>query len=273
MMRRIALMGLLMLVFGAGEVAAQTCSLTVTTLSFGSSYTGAVLNGTAIGTVTCAGGWNIPMYAGAGAGATETIRYMTGPNGVELSYRLYTDSQRTNNWDTTTGHEATGTGNATVTVYGQIPSGQIVPTGTYTDTMTTATTHFTVTATITANSSISATKLSFGIYRGALINSTSTITVNCTTLAPFNIGLNAGTATGATVTTRKMTGSNSGTLGYSMYRDSGRTLNWGNTVGTDTLSASGTGSAVQYTVYGRIPAGTVPAPGSYADTIIATLTY
>ena len=203
MMRRLALMGLILLAFGVQKAAAQTCTLSVTTLNFG-TYTGAALDGTATGTVTCAGGWDIPMYTGAGVGATETVRYMTGSNGVELSYKLFTDSARTNNWGDTTGNEDTGTGNANVTVYGLVPNGQVVPPGTYTDTMTTATTHFTVQAVITGSCTISATNLSFGTYTGALINATSAVTANCTDLMPFNIGLSAGNGSGATVTTRKM---------------------------------------------------------------------
>jgi spore coat protein U-like protein len=263
---------LLLLAFGVQKAAAQTCSLTVTTLNFG-TYTGTLLNGTATGKVTCAGSWDIPMYTGTGAGATETIRYMTGPNGVELSYKLFTDAARTNNWGDTTGNEDTGTGNTNVTVYGQIAANQAVPPGTYTDTMTTATATFSITAVITAACSISATNLTFGNYTGALINATSTVTVNCTNLAPFNIGLNAGNGSGATVTTRKMTGPASATLGYSLFRDSGHTLNWGNTVGTDTLQETGTGSAVPYIVYGQVPASQFPATGAYTDTIVATVTY
>ena len=70
-----------------------------------------------------------------------------------------------------------------------------------------------------------------------------------------------------------MTGPGAATLRYSMFRDSGRTLNWGNTVGTDTLAATGTGNAVQYTVYGQLPAAQVTTQGAYTDTIIATVTY
>lgn len=272
MMRRLVPIVLLMLAFSAQKAAAQTCTLSVTTLNFG-TYTGAVLNGTATGKVTCAGTWNIPLYTGTGAGATETVRYMTGPNGVELSYKLFTDAARSNNWGDTAGNEDTGTGNATVTVYGQVSANQIVPPGTYTDTMSTATTSFPVTVVIAGSCTISASNLTFGTYTGALIKATSTITTNCTDLLPFNIGLSAGNGSGATVTTRKMTGPGAATLGYSMFRDSGHTLNWGNTVGTDTLSGTGTGSTVLYTVYGQLPAAQVTTQGAYTDTIIATITY
>jgi spore coat protein U-like protein len=266
-------MVLLILAFCAQKAAAQDCSLTISTLNFGTYTSTAALNGTATGQVTCAGSWNIVMNTGAGAGATETTRYMTALGGAKLSYKLFTNAARTNNWGNTTNSELTGTGNTTITVYGQIAANQTVAPGTYTDTMTTATTSFTVTAFIQASCSISANTLSFGIYVGTLINASTPLTVTCTNKTVFAVGLNAGTATGATVTTRKMKGTGTATLGYSLFRDSGRTLNWGDTVGTDTLQATATGYATQYTVYGRIPAGTVPAASSYTDTITATVTY
>jgi len=266
MIRKLTVMVLLIVAFGVQRAAAQACTLSVTNLNFG-TYTGTLINSNAIGTVTCNGSWNIPMYTGTGAGATETTRYMTGPNGAELSYRLFTNASHTTNWGNTSGNEVTGSGNATVTVYGQLAASQVVPPGTYVDTMTTATTTFQVTAVITATCTMSATALSFGIDK------TSAITVTCTNLTPFSIGLSVGNGAGSTVTTRKMTGPSAATLSYSMFRDTGRTLNWGNTAGTDTLQATATGSAVQYTVYGRIPAGQFPRPGAYTDTIIATTTY
>jgi spore coat protein U-like protein len=266
---------LLMLGFGASRAAALTCSLSISTLNFG-TYTQALLNGTANGTVTCTNGsdtWDILMYTGAGAGATETTRYMTGPNGVELAYKLFTNATRTTNWGDTTGNELTGAGTTNVTVYGQVTAGQIVPPGTYTDTMTTATTSFSVTVVITATCSISATNLAFGTYTRALVKSTSTISINCTNLTSYNVGLNAGVATGATVTNRSMTGPGSALLKYQLFSNSGYTTNWGNTVGTDTLAGTGNGANQSLTVYGQIPALEFTAQGSYADTITVTLTY
>jgi spore coat protein U-like protein len=212
------------------------------------------------------------MNAGTGAGATETNRKMTGPLGIELNYALYTDSARTQNWGDTTGTELTGTGNANITVYGRIAASQYVVSGTYTDTVSTATTSFTITATITNNCTIAASNLSFGVYSGATSNASSTITVNCTRNAPYYVGLNAGTSSGATVTTRKMV-SGSNTLSYALYSDNARTINWGNTVGTDTVAGTGTGANQSLAVYGQIPAGQSPAPGTYSDTVTATVTY
>ena len=137
----------------------------------------------------------------------------------------------------------------------------------------TATTTFSVTATVQATCLISASTLAFGTYTGVQIAATSTLQVTCTNTTPYNVGLNPGTATGATVTTRKMTGPASATLNYSLTQDSGHTINWGQTVGTDTVAGTGNGAAQALTVYGLLAAGQYPAPGAYSDTITATVTY
>jgi len=105
-----------------------------------------------------------------------------------------------------------------------------------------------------------------------LFDQTNTIQVLCTNTTPFNIGLDAGTASGATVTTRKLT-NGAATINYFLYSNSGRTTNWGNTVGTDTVASTGTGVAQSFTVYGRVPVQLTPTPGIYSDTVTVTLTY
>jgi spore coat protein U-like protein len=272
MKQRFVLMALLFLACGVRQAIGQTCTLTMSSLSFG-TYTGPLLNGTATGKVNCAGAWDIPFDAGTGAGATETIRKMTGTGGATLNYQLFTDSAHTNNWGNTTGNELTGTGNTNVTVYGQIPAAQYATPGTYTDTIDSATTSFAVTATVQATCTVSATSLAFGSYSGALLSSTSTISATCTNTTPYNIGLNAGTASGATVANRSMTGPSASLLHYKLFSDSGYTKNWGVTIGTDTVAKTGTGAVQAVTVYGQTPAGQYVRPGSYTDTITVTLTY
>ena len=134
---------------------------------------------------------------------------------------------------------------------------------------------FNVTITITATCSIaSAGSLSFGTVGllTANIDSTATLSVLCTNTTPYNIGLNAGTTTGATTTTRLLA-NGATTIGYRMFSDSGRSSNWGNTVGTDTVSATGNGSAQNFVVYGRVPVQTSVAPGTYTDIVTITVTY
>ncbi|WP_395331235.1 spore coat U domain-containing protein [Novosphingobium sp. BL-8H] len=135
---------------------------------------------------------------------------------------------------------------------------------------------FLVTATVQPSCTVTATGLAFGNYNplsSTPLDATSTITVNCTTGTVYTVGLNAGTTSGATVTTRQMLLS-ANALNYTLYRDSGRTNNWGNTPGTDTPgSVTATTAAGTLTVYGRIPAlQNVPA-GSYTDTVTVTVNY
>jgi spore coat protein U-like protein len=137
----------------------------------------------------------------------------------------------------------------------------------------TATTTFSVTATVAATCTVTATNLAFGSYTGVPVNATSTVSVTCTNTTPYNVGLDAGTSPGATVTTRKMTGPGGATLGYALYQDSAHSINWGNTVGTNTESGTGNGSPQALTVYGQVPAGQFVSPGAYTDTITATVTY
>jgi spore coat protein U-like protein len=134
----------------------------------------------------------------------------------------------------------------------------------------TATTTFSVTANVVTTCGITATNLNFGNYSGVQLDGTSTLTTACTTGTPYVIQLHAGTAPGATTTTRKMTGPGGQLLGYGLFRDAARTMNWGEVVPRDT--AFGVGSAV-FTVYGRIPASQFVQAGAYSDTITVELTF
>jgi spore coat protein U-like protein len=137
----------------------------------------------------------------------------------------------------------------------------------------TASTTFQVTATVQATCLISASNLAFGTYTGAQVQATSTISITCTSSTPYNVGLDPGTSTGASVSTRKMSGPTGSLLPYALFRDSAYSNNWGNTVGTDTEAGTGNGSVQTLTVYGQLASGQYVIPGSYVDTITATVTY
>lgn len=138
---------------------------------------------------------------------------------------------------------------------------------------TTVTTTFAVTATVQATCLVSATAMAFGTYSGSAVTGSSTISVTCTNSTPYNVGLDPGLAPSATVTTRQMTGPASALLSYALYSNAGRTVNWGQTVSTDTVAGTGSGSAQGITVYGSIPAGQYVTPGAFTDTVTATVTY
>jgi len=268
----------------AGQLS---CTVSAPTMNFG-NYTGALSTpGATPMTVTCLilTSYTVALNAGVGAGATTTTRKMTGPGSATLSYQMFQNSSRAINWGNTVGTDTvSGVGSSgpqTINIYPQAAAGQTVAAGTYNDTITisvtgllgTVTNTFTVTAVVPTTCTISASALSFGNYSGALIDASSVLTVTCTNLTTFNIGLSAGTAIGATVTTRKMTSPALATLNYTLFRDGPRTLNWGNTVGTDTLISQGIGAPQMLGVFGRIPGGQLALPAVYTDTIIATITY
>ncbi|PPU92298.1 Csu type fimbrial protein [Xanthomonas albilineans] len=107
------------------------------------------------------------------------------------------------------------------------------------------------------------------------ITSTGTLNVRCTSGTPYNISLNAGTGTGATVLTRTMgsaTASNTSRVPYALYRDSAMTQNWGSTIGLDTQAGTGNGNVQPVTVYGQVASANYPAD-SYSDIVTATVTW
>ena len=71
-----------------------------------------------------------------------------------------------------------------------------------------------------------------------------------------------------------MRGPGSSRLHYKLLSDPARTINWGNTVGIDTVVGTGTGTAQSLTVYGQLPGSqTGLQPGNSSDTITATVTF
>ncbi len=139
----------------------------------------------------------------------------------------------------------------------------------------TAATTMPVTMTITAGCTVTATTVAFGTQStlGAATPATGTLGVTCTNTTPYTVSLDAGAGVSATTTVRKMTGPAAAVLNYGLYRDAAFTLNFGNTVGTDTAAGTGNGNSQPITVYGRVPAQSSPAPGSYADTVNVTITF
>jgi spore coat protein U-like protein len=119
---------------------------------------------------------------------------------------------------------------------------------------------------------------SAGVLGGAAgttnTDQTTTIGVQCTNSTPYNVGLDAGTTTGGTTSIRLLLNSSTNeTIQYKLYTDAGHSTNWGNTVNTDTVSATGSGATQNYTVFGRVPPQNTPTPGTYSDTVTVTITY
>ncbi len=140
----------------------------------------------------------------------------------------------------------------------------------------TATGNLAVSATVIASCSVVTTNpLAFGNYdpiSATPNDAATTISVTCTNGSGYDVLMNAGGGSGATIAARKMTSSGN-LLTYAIYRDTNRTNLWGVTLGSNVVSGVGTGAAQSIDVYGRIPANQTAPVGSYTDTVVVTVSY
>jgi spore coat protein U domain-containing protein, fimbrial subunit CupE1/2/3/6 len=290
--RRIVLAAQMLILAPSAANAAMICVLSPTGVAFG-QFSGSKLTSTGAIVVHCIGNGraDYELELSTGESGTYDPREMKkGPN--RLSYNLYTDASHAEIWgDGRHGTEVVsgrldidrqGFLTFSIPVYGKIPKQPEPAPGNYSDTIVAtfdydrkeATTSFADTANVMPGCAISAGDLQFFTYTGAQRDARSEITVSCTNSTRWNVGLNPGTYPGATVTTRRMTGpKKNSSLSYSLFRNSGRTQNWGETIGSDTESGTGTGNPQTLDVYGRVPASQSPAAGGYEDTITATITF
>lgn len=145
----------------------------------------------------------------------------------------------------------------------------------------TATSNLSVTATVSNNCTITTSAVAFGAYDPVSANASTaldgsgTVTVTCTSGASTTItlGQGANAATGSTDAAplrRMAAGTNF--LSYSLFQESARTTTWGNTAGTG-KAHTGTGASAAISVFGRVTAGQNVPAGSYADTVVATITF
>jgi len=128
----------------------------------------------------------------------------------------------------------------------------------------------------------SGTPVDFGVYSPivanltAAIDQTGTVSVTCTTgSTPATVALDQGlwadTASTAAVPVRRMKDPVSGAfLSYGLYKEVGRTTNWGS-AGRAVATPDGTAHAE--TVYGRLPGAQNKPVGSYSDTVVATVSF
>jgi spore coat protein U-like protein len=140
-------------------------------------------------------------------------------------------------------------------------------------------------ASVVFNCSASATGIAFGAYSplsGAGAAATGSITVTCTATgsgsATVSGTLSLSTGSSGQYATRTML-SGTNKLDYNIYLTPAYTQILGNgTDGTYEFSESGTITAgqvyqVALTTYGYAPGSQNAAPGTYTDTIVATVTY
>ena len=141
----------------------------------------------------------------------------------------------------------------------------------------TATTVLPVIATVIDSCTVVATPLTFGSYSGlsgSVTDAAATIVPICTIGTVYSIALDVGQGSGASATSRYLTGPFGASLGYNIYADNARTSVWvDGTGGTSMTSASGIGLPQPVNVYARIHANQATAVGAYVDTVLVTLSY
>jgi spore coat protein U-like protein len=150
-------------------------------------------------------------------------------------------------------------------------SGLSCPTGSFTS----STGGSSWSATVNSSCYVSATSINFG-SAGALssnIDTTGTVSVQCTNTTPYKIAMSYGTGTGAGVGGARYLSKSGVQFAYNLYKDAARSVIWGNNLGVNTNDATGTGANQNFTVYGRVPAQTTPAAGNYTDLITVTVNY
>ncbi len=318
--RRLAACVLALLAQMPSGASAQSCSVASASLNFGSIspvQAGNTDTSTTL-TVSCSGFLlqgavaRACLNLGVGSGDTGISPRVLSSGANQLQYNLYADSARSVVWGgrTTPATPAIqvdvslgllGTGSATVTVYGRVPSGQTTaPAGTYTQSFssTAATVYalpnpgstacssitsnpttfsLSTSATLVSDCLISATDLNFGTagLLTSALTASSAVTLNCTNQAPWTLALSTGSGSGATFSNRLLTRSGgTQTVGYNLYTSSAYTTVWGDGTGSSsTVAGTGTGLAQSTTVFGRVPAQTTPQAGTYSDSIIVTVTY
>ena len=284
--------GFLLLTICGLPLAAQSCQINNTFSIFFQSYSSATVQATGSIQVTCNNNtpYTVSLDSGQHSLSVSNRMLLRNSDQATLGYQLFSNASYTTNWGNSAGTNwltATGTGGQqTWPVYAQIPGGEaffatangtnfsdmVIVTVAWGNNQITRNLQVTLQQ-VSPGCGIGAHSLNFGNYTGALLNGTTTLQVACTSGTSYNVGLNAGTGAGATMTTRKMTGPAGALLNYRLFRNSGYSVNWGNTVGTDTQAGTGSNGIQNLTVYGQIPAGQSVGTGSYTDTIIATLTY
>jgi spore coat protein U-like protein len=133
---------------------------------------------------------------------------------------------------------------------------------------------FTVTARVPPKCSVATATMDFGTRTSLSkpIDASTNFGIVCSKGLPYQISVDGGT-TGSTNPARRRMTLSSSFVEYGLYRDPGRIMVWGSTMGADTLSSTGSGITQTVPVYGRVHPQDTPPPGVYTDMVVVTVIY
>ena len=130
---------------------------------------------------------------------------------------------------------------------------------------------------VNCNWQIVPTNINFGNYSpfsATPVTGTSTIQIHCTPPGTGIVSLSRGSSATYNPRTMIRTAAPATTMNYNLYLDAANTIIWGDgTSGTQVLTftpAPGN-TVLSATIYGTVPAGLDVRPGTYNDTVQATL--
>jgi spore coat protein U-like protein len=288
--------------------SAVFCTLSAPSVSFGAINTSNGQNygvPTSYGVNCSSGSANESMIAclydwgsSNGGGGVNGPWYMKNGSTI-LNYNIYADSAYSQVLGlgsfvySTFTLNSSGIGSTTLTLYFQVPSGQsTVAPGSYTNsttlllklgdlaTLTTSCNGGVTTQQINSSSAVSATvqgtctvtggTLNFGSVGllSANVDATATVTPNCSSGTSYTVSLDGGQNGGTSATNRRML-NGAASVTYGLFTDSGRSNGWYGA----TVSGTGNGSNQPITVYGRVAPQATPAPATYTDTVVVTVTF
>jgi spore coat protein U domain-containing protein, fimbrial subunit CupE1/2/3/6 len=126
-----------------------------------------------------------------------------------------------------------------------------------------------VLANVGGECSVTGATLDFGSYTGDRKDVDVPISFSCNGPSNIAISMDGGT-TGDPSNRQMFNEGNTSQILYQLFRDNGRTELWG--VFPENSADFANAEDGTPTVFGRIEAGQAPLPGSYADTVLITLT-
>jgi spore coat protein U-like protein len=283
----------------ARALGVLTCTFGMTNVAFGSIdvLPGAAFSTSATLTINCSGLSILPTNVFVCV--TLPPRAMTGPASSTLLYDLLGPPPLMTSWSNSTaiviptsGTILSFTANATVTIPATLFANQKgAPAGAYAQTVNATVSYSTSTCTsglivgsgafsfqasanVQKSCNVVATNLNFGTTGdlATAIAAQSEIDVQCSNGTGYTVALNGGLTGAANPTQRKMTfGAN--TITYGLYQNLGHSLPWGSTIGTNVVSGTGTSISQPIAVYGNVPVQSMPAPGTYSDTVVVSVAY
>ncbi|TNC71320.1 Csu type fimbrial protein [Rubellimicrobium roseum] len=302
----IALAGLML---GPGKARAQstfTCHLLIDPFDFGdvSVRDGVVHRTSQTLRIECRNGppkgsvmLCLNLGAGSGgAGGGNTPRYMRRLDNAALSYQISRTASGPawGNEQIPISLNGSGKANLRLPMFAEIVAqGAGVGGGDYISTFTSADFVFTygegascslagpvdgtltVRANVVPSCTVSVGAMAFGSIPGAItspINAQASLSVTCTNAVPYRIALGQGLGPSVTNPRERQMRNGASALTYGLYKDSGRSSPWG-WAGADEMAATGTGLQQLYSVFGQIEAGQSGQIGTYADSVVVTITY